>query len=108
MTRSSNANRAKKLEGEPSGSAGKWKAKQIRKDSPSKQQKPSGSVPSKNAKKMEIRDLDPSDMEMAMLYMYEMQYIKPVQPEHSRGEKRKGLWWTDQFIPVGATRKPSY
>ncbi|CAA2982105.1 Hypothetical predicted protein [Olea europaea subsp. europaea] len=56
--------------------------------------------------KMEIRDLDPSDMEMAMPYMYEVQYIKPVQPERARGEGRREreVWWTDQFIPSGQLR----
>ncbi|CAA2997390.1 Hypothetical predicted protein [Olea europaea subsp. europaea] len=90
MTRLSSANRAKKSEGESLGSAGKQKVKQIREDFPSKRHKPSRSVPSKNAKKMEIRDLDSSDMEMAMPYTYEVQYIKPVQPECAHGEKKKG------------------
>ncbi|CAA3010051.1 Hypothetical predicted protein [Olea europaea subsp. europaea] len=57
---------------------------------------------------MEIRDLDSSDMEMAMPYMYEVQYIKPVQPERSRGEKRKGGMVDRSVHSVGATRKLSY
>ncbi|CAA2967759.1 Hypothetical predicted protein [Olea europaea subsp. europaea] len=57
---------------------------------------------------MEIRDLDSSDMEMAMPYMYEVQYIKPVQPERSRGEKRKGGMVDRSVHFVGATRKLSY
>ncbi|CAA3029329.1 Hypothetical predicted protein [Olea europaea subsp. europaea] len=108
MTCSSSANRVKKSEGESSGSARKRKAEQIRKDSPSKWHKPSRSVPPKNAKKMEIRDLDPSDMEMAMSYMYEVQYIKPVQPKCARGEKRKGGMVDRSVHSVRATRKPSY
>ncbi|CAA3022530.1 Hypothetical predicted protein [Olea europaea subsp. europaea] len=108
MTRSSSANRPKKSEGKSSGSADKWKAEQIREDSPSKRHKPSGSVPSKNAKKMEICDLDPSDMEMAMSYMYEVQYIEPGQPERSRGERRKEGMVDRSVHSVRATRKPSY
>ncbi|CAA2978209.1 Hypothetical predicted protein [Olea europaea subsp. europaea] len=57
---------------------------------------------------MEIRDLDPSDMEMAMPYMYEVQYIKPVQPELACGEKRKGGMVDRSIHSVRATRKPSY
>ncbi|CAA2988482.1 Hypothetical predicted protein [Olea europaea subsp. europaea] len=108
MTHSSNTNRAKKSKGESSGSAGKRKAEQIREDSPSKRHKSSRSVPSKNAKKMEIRDLDPLDMEMAMSYMHEVQYIKPVQQERTRGEKRKGGMVDRSVHSVRATRKPSY
>ncbi|CAA3012896.1 Hypothetical predicted protein [Olea europaea subsp. europaea] len=56
---------------------------------------------------MEIRDLDPSDMEMAMSYMYEVQYIKPIQPERAHGEKIKGGMVDRSVHSVGATRKPS-
>ncbi|CAA2953431.1 Hypothetical predicted protein [Olea europaea subsp. europaea] len=57
---------------------------------------------------MEIRDLDPSNMEMAMPYMYEVQYIKPVQLERTRGKKRKGGMVDRSSHSVKATRKPSY
>ncbi|CAA2985025.1 Hypothetical predicted protein [Olea europaea subsp. europaea] len=50
---------------------------------------------------MEIPDLDPSNMEMAMSYIYEVQYIKHVQPERARGAKRKGgIWTIDVFTIV--------
>ncbi|CAA2968255.1 Hypothetical predicted protein [Olea europaea subsp. europaea] len=57
---------------------------------------------------MEICDMDKSDMEMAMPYMYEVQYIKPVQPERLCGEKRNGGMVDRSVHFVRATRKLSY
>ncbi|CAA3033440.1 Hypothetical predicted protein [Olea europaea subsp. europaea] len=42
-----------------------------------------------NATQIEICDLVPTEAEMAMSYMDDMQHNKAIQPEFSRGSRRK-------------------
>ncbi|CAA3015787.1 Hypothetical predicted protein [Olea europaea subsp. europaea] len=60
-----------------------------------------------NSDVIEICDMEPPEDEMAMPYMIEVQYEKPIQPDQSCGEKRNG-GSTDRLAHLTRTStKPS-
>ncbi|CAA2958512.1 Hypothetical predicted protein [Olea europaea subsp. europaea] len=98
--------RGKKIGIHESGRRGKKKLDEVQKAS-SKRHKSGSSVAKQSTKKLEICDLDPLPVEMAMPYMIQVQYKKPVLPDRSHGEKRKGGSIHRSVHRVGTSTKPS-
>ncbi|CAA2975230.1 Hypothetical predicted protein [Olea europaea subsp. europaea] len=107
MTRSGSGKRGEKIGIHESGRRGKRKLDEVQKESSSKRHKSRSSVAKQSTKKLEICDLDPPPAEMAMPYMIQVQYEKPVLPDRSHGEKRKGGSIHRSDHRAGTSTKPS-
>ncbi|CAA2999646.1 Hypothetical predicted protein, partial [Olea europaea subsp. europaea] len=107
MTRLSSGKRGEKTGIRESGRRVKRKLDEVQKESSSKRQKSRSSVGKQSSKKLEICDLDPPPAELAMPYMSQVQYEKPILPNRSHGEKRKGGSIHRSDHRAGTSTKPS-
>ncbi|CAA3022417.1 Hypothetical predicted protein [Olea europaea subsp. europaea] len=107
MTRSSSGKRGEKTGIHESGRRVKRKLDEVQKESSSKRQKSRSSVGKQSSKKLVICDLDPPPAELAMPYMSQVQYEKPILPNWSHGEKRKGGSIHRSDHRAGTSTKPS-
>ncbi|CAA2994336.1 Hypothetical predicted protein [Olea europaea subsp. europaea] len=107
MTRASSGKRGEKTGIHESGRRVKRKLDEVQKESSSNRQKSKSSVGKQSSKKLEICDLDPPPAELAMPYMSQVQYEKPILPNRSHGEKRKGGSIHRSDHRAGTSTKPS-
>ncbi|CAA2971131.1 Hypothetical predicted protein [Olea europaea subsp. europaea] len=107
MTRSGSEKRGEKIGIHKLGRRGKRKLDEVQKESSSKRHKFENSVAKQSTKKLEICDLEPPPAKMAMPYMISVQYEKPVPPDRSHGEKRKGGSIDRSIHRVETSTKPS-